>query len=211
MWAMGAIMAELFTLRPLFPGSSEADEIYKICSVIGSPTESSWAEGLELASTINYLFPVQRGGVNLSALIPSASKDAVNLIASLCSWDPCKRPTASEALQHPFFQSCYYVAPSLRPKSNTIARTPPSAVLNGRRAVDQKCAKKYPGSLPNSKPAGNVTSFSKVHASLNPDGAKLTSLLELKHKWWCQMEKEKEQLPLGNGETERSLMELKVR
>ncbi|KAK9077785.1 hypothetical protein SSX86_006123 [Deinandra increscens subsp. villosa] len=168
MWAMGAIMAELFTLRPLFPGSSEADEIYKICSVIGSPTESSWAEGLELASTINYLFPVQLGGVNLSALIPSATKDAVNLIASLCSWDPCKRPTASEALQHPFFQSCYYVAPSLRPKSNTIARTPPSAGLNVRRAVDQKCAKKYLGSLPNSKPTGNVTSSAKVHASLNP-------------------------------------------
>lgn len=25
-------------------------------------------------------------------------------LQSLCSWDPCKRPTASEALQHPFFQ-----------------------------------------------------------------------------------------------------------
>lgn len=30
MWAMGTIMAELFTLRPIFPGSSEADEIYKV-------------------------------------------------------------------------------------------------------------------------------------------------------------------------------------
>uniref|UniRef100_A0A5B6ZIB6 Putative cyclin-dependent kinase F-4 n=1 Tax=Davidia involucrata TaxID=16924 RepID=A0A5B6ZIB6_DAVIN len=57
MWAMGAIMAELFTLRPLFPGSCEADEIYKICSVIGTPTESEWAEGLNLASAINYQFP----------------------------------------------------------------------------------------------------------------------------------------------------------
>ncbi|KAI3703585.1 hypothetical protein L1987_73775 [Smallanthus sonchifolius] len=165
MWAMGAIMAELFTLRPLFPGSSEADEIYKICSVIGSPTESSWAEGLELANAINYLFP-ELGGVNLSALIPSASKEAVNLIASLCSWDPCKRPTASEALQHPFFQSCYYIPPSLRPKSTTVARTPPSG-LSGRRVVEQKCAKKYPGSLPNSKPADNITSSAKVHASLS--------------------------------------------
>lgn len=36
---------------------SEADEIYKICSVIGSPTVSVWAEGLELASVINYQFP----------------------------------------------------------------------------------------------------------------------------------------------------------
>jgi male germ cell-associated kinase len=103
MWAMGAIMSELLTLRPLFPGSSEADEIYKICSVIGSPTESIWAEGLELASVINYQFP-QVAGVHLSVLMPSASDDAIDLITSLCSWDPCKRPTASEALQHPFFQ-----------------------------------------------------------------------------------------------------------
>ncbi|XP_071737327.1 cyclin-dependent kinase F-4-like isoform X1 [Rutidosis leptorrhynchoides] len=165
MWAMGAIMSELFTLRPLFPGSSEADEIYKICSVIGSPTEESWSEGLEIASNINYQFP-ELVGVNLSALIPSASKDAVNLIASLCSWDPCKRPTASEVLQHSFFQSCYYVPPSLRPKS-TIARTPPpAAALSGRRVVEPKCVKKYPGSLPNSKPASNVTSSAKVHTSL---------------------------------------------
>ncbi|KAK1417821.1 hypothetical protein QVD17_26955 [Tagetes erecta] len=166
MWAMGAIMAELFTLRPLFPGSSEADEIYKICSVIGSPTESSWAEGLELASTMNYLFP-ELGGVNLSALIPSASKEAVNLIASLCSWDPCKRPTASEALQHPFFQSCYYVPPSLRPKPTTTARTPPSAGLSGRRIMEQKCAKKYPGSLLHSKSVDSITSSTKVQASLS--------------------------------------------
>lgn len=36
---------------------SEADEIYKICSVIGSPAELEWAEGIELANTINYQFP----------------------------------------------------------------------------------------------------------------------------------------------------------
>lgn len=36
---------------------SEADEIYKICCVIGSPTYGEWAEGLKLACTINYQFP----------------------------------------------------------------------------------------------------------------------------------------------------------
>lgn len=36
---------------------SEADEIYKICSVIGSPTMESWADGLKLARDINYQFP----------------------------------------------------------------------------------------------------------------------------------------------------------
>ncbi|MBN3309506.1 ICK kinase, partial [Amia calva] len=36
-WAVGCIMAELYTLRPLFPGSSEVDTIFKICQVLGTP------------------------------------------------------------------------------------------------------------------------------------------------------------------------------
>ncbi|KAI5656449.1 hypothetical protein M9H77_25242 [Catharanthus roseus] len=151
MWAMGAIMSELLTLRPLFPGASEADEIYKICSVIGSPTVSVWAEGLELASVINYQFP-QVAGVHLSALVPSASDDAIDLITSLCSWDPCKRPTASEALQHPFFQSCFYVPPSLRPKT-ALAKTPPSA--GSRIPLEQRSGRRYSGTLPSVKPMNN--------------------------------------------------------
>ena len=38
-WAVGCIMAELYTLTPLFPGSSELDEIFKICQVLGVPTK----------------------------------------------------------------------------------------------------------------------------------------------------------------------------
>ncbi|GMY29597.1 cyclin-dependent kinase F-4 [Fagus crenata] len=161
MWAMGAIMAELFTLRPLFPGISEVDEIYKICSVIGSPTKDSWADGLSLAKDINYQFP-QFAGVHLSALIPSASKDAISLISSLCSWDPSKRPTAAEALQHPFFQSCFYVPPSLRPRV-AVARTPPAGK---RGALEQQSARRHSGALSSSKFTSNYPS-PKLHASLS--------------------------------------------
>ncbi|CAB1436079.1 unnamed protein product [Pleuronectes platessa] len=35
-WAVGCIMAELYTLRPLFPGNSEVDEVFKICQVLGA-------------------------------------------------------------------------------------------------------------------------------------------------------------------------------
>lgn len=37
LWAVGCIMAELYTFRPLFPGTSEIDQIFKICSVLGTP------------------------------------------------------------------------------------------------------------------------------------------------------------------------------
>ena len=38
-WAVGCIMAEMYTLRPLFPGSSEIDQIFKLCSILGTPKQ----------------------------------------------------------------------------------------------------------------------------------------------------------------------------
>lgn len=102
-WAMGCIMAELFTLRPLFPGSSEGDQLYKICSVLGSPTHSTWPEGMKLAAQMNYRFP-QFVPTSLSQLIPHASPEAIQLMTDMLKFDPNQRPTSSQALQYPFFQ-----------------------------------------------------------------------------------------------------------
>lgn len=101
-WACGCIIAELFTLRPLFPGTSEADEIYKICSVLGTPTRSTWEYGTRLAHEMNFRFP-QFSPTPLATLIPHASKDAIQIMTDLMRWDPNKRPTATQALQCPFF------------------------------------------------------------------------------------------------------------
>jgi hypothetical protein len=39
---VGCIAAELYTLRPLFPGSSEIDQMFKICAVMGTPNRVSF-------------------------------------------------------------------------------------------------------------------------------------------------------------------------
>lgn len=54
MFALGAIMSELYTLRPLFPGSSEADELVKIASVLGTPTQHNWPDGVRLAAAMDF-------------------------------------------------------------------------------------------------------------------------------------------------------------
>ncbi|KAM1385777.1 hypothetical protein ACFX2I_032046 [Malus domestica] len=119
MWAMGAIIAEMFSFRPLFPGESADDQMFKICSVIGSPTWESWPEGQLLAQNLNYQFP-KIGGVGLSAMIPSASRSAIQLISSLCSWDPSARPTAAEALRHPFFVGNYKIPRAIPLRQSNI-------------------------------------------------------------------------------------------
>ncbi|XP_062953662.1 serine/threonine-protein kinase MAK isoform X3 [Cynocephalus volans] len=111
-WAVGSIMAELYTLRPLFPGTSEVDEIFKICQVLGTPKKSDWPEGYQLASSMNFRFP-QCVPINLKTLIPNASNEAIQLMTEMLNWDPKKRPTASQALKHPYFQVGQVLGPSM--------------------------------------------------------------------------------------------------
>ncbi|XP_031214097.1 serine/threonine-protein kinase MAK isoform X5 [Mastomys coucha] len=110
-WAVGSIMAELYTFRPLFPGTSEVDEIFKICQVLGTPKKSDWPEGYQLASSMNFRFP-QCIPINLKTLIPNASSEAIQLMTEMLSWDPKKRPTASQALKHPYFQVGQVLGPT---------------------------------------------------------------------------------------------------
>ncbi|XP_034411305.1 serine/threonine-protein kinase ICK-like [Cyclopterus lumpus] len=62
-WAVGCIMAERYTLRPLFPGKSELDQILKICKWLG---------------TLN------------KPQIPNASNEAITLMETMLQWDPVK-------------------------------------------------------------------------------------------------------------------------
>ncbi|KAM9018731.1 serine/threonine-protein kinase ICK isoform 2-T5 [Guaruba guarouba] len=102
-WAVGCIMAEVYTLRPLFPGASEIDTIFKICQVLGTPKKNDWLEGYQLSASMNFHWP-QCVPNNLKTLIPNASSEAVQLMRDMLQWDPKKRPTASQALRYPYFQ-----------------------------------------------------------------------------------------------------------
>ncbi|XP_041483761.1 serine/threonine-protein kinase dyf-5-like [Lytechinus variegatus] len=103
MWAVGCIMAELYTLRPLFPGSSEVDEIFKITTILGTPKKEEWVEGYRLASQMNFKFP-QCVAMPLKTIIPNASPEALQLIRDMLAWDPQKRPTAAQCLKYKYFQ-----------------------------------------------------------------------------------------------------------
>jgi protein kinase len=101
-WSAGAIMAELFMGRPLFQGTSETDQIYKIFGVFGPPTQKSWPDGMKLANRMGIRFsPTPPTG--LAALVPNASPAALSLMNDMMRFDPARRPSASQALRHEWF------------------------------------------------------------------------------------------------------------
>ena len=56
-FALGCIMAELYLGRPIFPGNSEGDQLTKVTSVLGTPSNADWAEGIKLADQNGVKFP----------------------------------------------------------------------------------------------------------------------------------------------------------
>ena len=102
-WALGCIMAEMYTHpQPLFCGSNEKEVLFRICSVLGTPTHDIWNDGIRQANIVGIKFP-NCPGTELEKIIPEASSEAIDLIKQMIKWDPNKRATAKNLLNHPFF------------------------------------------------------------------------------------------------------------
>lgn len=145
-WAVGCIMAELYTLRPLFPGSSEIDEIFKICSVLGTPKKEDWNEGYQLAAAMNFRFH-QCSQVPLKQVIPNASNDGLQVLRDMLLWNPSKRPSAPQCLRYGFFQ----VGVDLVRPPPPASRTPVN--LPSQTSPLQKPSGKPPNTFPTSYPS----------------------------------------------------------
>ncbi|CAF1089735.1 unnamed protein product [Didymodactylos carnosus] len=89
-WAVGCITAELYTLKPLFPGINEINQMFKICSVLGTPTNEEWSEGYMLADKLSFCWP-QCTQTNLKEIIYSSDDDGIDLITSMLQWNPDNR------------------------------------------------------------------------------------------------------------------------
>jgi protein kinase len=104
-WAFACILAELVTARPLFAGSSDGDQLFKISSVLGSPSAATWPAGLALAAAAGAPLP-HCVAIPLSSLLPAAaSPELVDLLQRCLAWDPRARLTSAQVTQHSWFRA----------------------------------------------------------------------------------------------------------
>lgn len=103
-WSAGCVLAELLGRKPLFPGRDFAHQLSLICRVLGTPSKR-FTDSLESPRARAYLASMPDiQPVDLGQLFPRAPPDAVDLLARLLAFDPRQRPSAEEALRHPFLR-----------------------------------------------------------------------------------------------------------
>jgi len=106
MWGVGAILVEMVNKRPLFPGDSEIDELFKIFRVLGTPNATHWPEALDLPDfNPSGMWP-QWPALSLSTIVPTLEPAGLAMLEGLMELDPKDRLSASECADHAYFSGC---------------------------------------------------------------------------------------------------------
>ncbi|URE42205.1 Cyclin-dependent kinase [Musa troglodytarum] len=103
LWSLGCLFAELLNLEPLFPGTSDIDQLGRIISVLGNLTEEAWPGCSNLPDYSKIFFNKIENPIGLEACLPNRSASEVNLVKRLLCYNPANRATATETLHDRYF------------------------------------------------------------------------------------------------------------
>ncbi|XP_057416977.1 cell division control protein 2 homolog [Lotus japonicus] len=106
-WSVGCIFAEMVNQRPLFPGDSEIDELFKIFRIMGTPNEDTWP-GVTSLPDFKSAFP-KWPSKDLATVVPNLDSAGLDLLSNMLRLDPTKRVTARSALEHEYFKDIKFV------------------------------------------------------------------------------------------------------
>ncbi|GFS46477.1 mitogen-activated protein kinase 1 [Actinidia rufa] len=117
-WSVGCIFAELLGRKPIFPGTECLNQLKLIINILGNQREDD-LEFIDNPKARKYIKSLPYSlGTPLSRLYPNAHPLAIDLLQKMLVFDPSKRISVTEALQHPFMSALY------DPKCDTPAQVP---------------------------------------------------------------------------------------
>ncbi|TDL30041.1 kinase-like protein [Rickenella mellea] len=173
-WAVGCVLAELASLRPIFKGEEakldnkknvpfQKDQLLKIFEILGTPEVSEWP-GLKNMPEYQNMKRLDRFKDRLFDWCQQKlkSRDGYDFLRKLFSYDPDKRLTAREALDQKWFQE------EPRPTRNAFISMKGQQLPPQRRITqDDASTTALPNAAPqvtqpNSGKAASAASFASV-------------------------------------------------
>ena len=103
-WSAACVLVEIFTRHAIFPGDGgEISQLQKIYDVLGTPTLREWPGLRDMQ-----WFELLRPGVRMPSRFAEKYRDRVSpaafeLLEAMFQYDPAKRPSAGDVLEHPYF------------------------------------------------------------------------------------------------------------
>eukprot|EP00177_Eucheuma_denticulatum_P001162 GFKZ01002093.1.p1 GENE.GFKZ01002093.1~~GFKZ01002093.1.p1 ORF type:complete len:369 (-),score=31.50 GFKZ01002093.1:947-2053(-) len=117
MWSVGCIFAEMLGHgKLLFPGRDAYHQLQLITSILGSPSEEALFKVQSAQLRRHFHELPKRRRRPLTHIFPHAEPEACSLLEWMLEFDPAERPTAFQALSHPYFKDFHVgMAPTGRP------------------------------------------------------------------------------------------------
>ena len=101
----------MITRKPLFPGDSEIDQLFRIFRILGTPTESNWP-GVSSLPHYKSVFPRWDPPKDIKEVLPvQLSRGGHSLLSQLLTYYPDRRISAKMALNHVYLSEVKEIAP----------------------------------------------------------------------------------------------------
>jgi len=92
------------TLVPLFPGDDEIDQVNKINYILGSPPDDLYEKFVKNSAHRDQFSFENQKGTGLNKYLAHINPKIVDLISKMLAYDPDKRLTAKQCLNHECFK-----------------------------------------------------------------------------------------------------------
>ncbi|PIA38751.1 hypothetical protein AQUCO_02700155v1 [Aquilegia coerulea] len=108
-WSVGCIFMEIIKREPLFPGKDYVQQLKLITQLLGSPEDSDLGF-LRSDNARRYVKQLPKvAKKSFSQMFPDVSPIAIDLAEKMLVFDPSKRITVDEALNHPYVASLHEI------------------------------------------------------------------------------------------------------